>query len=669
MSNCLGCGASINCPGGEAFPYSLTPGSPFPYVVNCPEGVDCSEALSITMVCCETPTTLNIPAGTPANERAALIQQLIAQCAFINEGCDGGGTGPGGPDDPNNPEPPPTTFYFSNAQRATSTCANGGTYTYVVEAGRFIASTQKLADQLALNFANQKVSSQKFCLNPPLLAMCVGTATTLNINTVGGTGPFSYSISGSLPVGMSLTVVGGVLRVSGTPTTAGNSTVTLTVYDSVGGNLVKSLTFYAIKITTTSPLPDFTTGEPYSEQIEVAGGIGPFLFSILDGSGELPEGLMMSESGLISGTPTSDADTTFTVVAVDTGLTGHQGCRKEFDLNAAPVTYALGPGMVPAYSVDSDIVLGSFAEYPASGTGPIMTRRTPEMSPSEILMSVNGGAAWYEAGDKFYHGSLQGVGTLGLVVVIDPILSTVSYINVPGADGKSGRRAFFHPTLSEIWVAVDSGNCFLRIDPTNDSIIGYIAGGTPLYFDYCPSDDCVYFSTGSAIFKIDNAAVVTSVFTVADFAVIFGGPTPGAGFGSVAYVTSLDRILFLIYYPGGAYFAAWKITPTTGATTFHKTGFGGSYMCYTPEFDRVIIQNTSNSTPSGLPGLLVAWTVDLTTSFKVLNPILAGAASDQLTAETGCYCDSVSKLTLPVLTGPAGGRYYDLVFYGAGDLT
>ena len=50
-------------------------------------------------------------------------------------------------------------------------------------------------------------------------------------------------------------------------------------------------------------IPPGTVSTPYSHQMSVYGGTGPYTWSIYSGS--LPSGLSMSSSGLISGTPTT----------------------------------------------------------------------------------------------------------------------------------------------------------------------------------------------------------------------------------------------------------------------------------------------------------------------------------------------------------------------------
>lgn len=69
----------------------------------------------------------------------------------------------------------------------------------------------------------------------------VGVAFSVTLESVGGTGPYSYSLlSGSLPPGLSL--ASGII--SGTPTAAGTYTFTIEVTDANGA--VDSTTFQIV---------------------------------------------------------------------------------------------------------------------------------------------------------------------------------------------------------------------------------------------------------------------------------------------------------------------------------------------------------------------------------------------------------------------------------------
>ena len=68
----------------------------------------------------------------------------------------------------------------------------------------------------------------------------------------------------------------------------------------------------------TTSLPDGYVAFPYSAQIMTSGGVPPITFTVT--SGTLPAGLMLSASGLISGTPTTLGTSAFTVQAADSAV-------------------------------------------------------------------------------------------------------------------------------------------------------------------------------------------------------------------------------------------------------------------------------------------------------------------------------------------------------------
>ena len=81
------------------------------------------------------------------------------------------------------------------------------------------------------------------------------------------------------------------------------------LYVSTTGNSGGSLYF------TTTSLPQPTVNQYYNQQLQASGGSTPYTFMIISGS--LPNGLSLSSSGQILGTPTSNASQTFTVRVTD----------------------------------------------------------------------------------------------------------------------------------------------------------------------------------------------------------------------------------------------------------------------------------------------------------------------------------------------------------------
>ena len=152
----------------------------------------------------------------------------------------------------------------------------------------------------------------------------VGTAYTLNAAATGNTSALTYSVSPTLPLGLSLNTSTGLI--SGTPTTAtASNTYTVTASQS-GCNTTQG---YAIAITcpaiafTNLSATNGVLGTAYNLNA-VATGLPSFVYSV---SPALPLGLSLSTStGAISGTPTTaTASNTYTVTAAQGGCTATRG--------------------------------------------------------------------------------------------------------------------------------------------------------------------------------------------------------------------------------------------------------------------------------------------------------------------------------------------------------
>ena len=78
---------------------------------------------------------------------------------------------------------------------------------------------------------------------------------------------------------------------------------------------------YGMNIVTTE-LPDGVNGEAYDVTVEARGGTAPYTFTVV--SGDLPPGLELnSETGVISGDPTTNGEYTFTLRCTDSANPQH----------------------------------------------------------------------------------------------------------------------------------------------------------------------------------------------------------------------------------------------------------------------------------------------------------------------------------------------------------
>ncbi len=157
-------------------------------------------------------------------------------------------------------------------------------------------------------------------VGPPTLPIgTVGVAYSRTLTASGGTGTYTFSItSGALPAGLTLSA-GGVI--SGTPTTAGPSVVTIQATDGNGcpGAITYTITIApaGCPVITLAPTtaPNGTIGVAYSQTFTASGGTGAYTFTVLNGA--LPTGMTLSAGGVLSGTPTTAGSSTITIRATD----------------------------------------------------------------------------------------------------------------------------------------------------------------------------------------------------------------------------------------------------------------------------------------------------------------------------------------------------------------
>ncbi|MCX6964698.1 MAG: putative Ig domain-containing protein [Verrucomicrobia bacterium] len=184
----------------------------------------------------------------------------------------------------------------------------------------------------AFNAGNQRTANKTCTVSiglgePPILdatqqlpAGMVGLAyPNPEIITEGGIAPYQFTIKtgSSLPVGLSLNATTGII--SGTPTTAGNTTTTIVVTGANGASAERAYTIridgYDLQLTAPA-LISGQANKPLAQLfLEATGGLEPYIYSVAP---SLPAGLTLnSTTGDISGTPTVSGNTTVTFSVKD----------------------------------------------------------------------------------------------------------------------------------------------------------------------------------------------------------------------------------------------------------------------------------------------------------------------------------------------------------------
>ncbi len=157
----------------------------------------------------------------------------------------------------------------------------------------------------------------------------------------GGTAPYSFSTTSALPDGVTLSP-SGLLR--GTPTASGTFSISVLIIDGANFRAVKTYILYITRTRIlTTGLPIAIGGQPYSAVLSAAGGTAPYTWSI--SVGQVPPGVTLTTSGLISGTPRQLGTYNLTVRAADS--TG--------EWTNCPLSL---PVLLPAYSWPLDTIPG-----------------------------------------------------------------------------------------------------------------------------------------------------------------------------------------------------------------------------------------------------------------------------------------------------------------------
>lgn len=139
------------------------------------------------------------------------------------------------------------------------------------------------------------------------------------IQVAGGIPPYSANVTGAFPPGLSISVAGSQVVISGSPQQSGSFTFSLSVLDGTGQRVSRT---YSLTISGIDPLRFTsaaqniaTVGLNYAGSFSAAGGAPPYRFALSGGS--LPPGLSLSSDGVLRGLPTTAGTSRFDVELSD----------------------------------------------------------------------------------------------------------------------------------------------------------------------------------------------------------------------------------------------------------------------------------------------------------------------------------------------------------------
>ena len=220
-------------------------------------------------------------------------------------------------------------------------------------------------------------------------------AYSFQMASTGGIAPVTWGASG-LPTGLTISNAGAI---SGTPSTNGTFTVTITATDScvptpqaVPGTFTLQVN-NNLAITTTSPLPAGVLNLAYSTTLSAAGGTSPYTWAVTAGS--LPTGLSLSSGGVLSGTPTVAQTTTPTIKVTDSAAANISAVFS-ITINAqsgADNRYCTSSGTWLGATTDGPASLPTHCMYtPLSATPSNGTVRGPDSTATTLQNDINAAA-------------------------------------------------------------------------------------------------------------------------------------------------------------------------------------------------------------------------------------------------------------------------------------
>lgn len=280
----------------------------------------------------------------------------------------------------------PTGTTLTSAGVLSGTTTASGTFNFTVTATDAFGQSASRAYTVV-------VAVPTLTLTPATLpAGTAGTAYSQVLTISGGIAPYTTTLTGTLPTG--LTFNAGTRTFSGTPTQSGTFNLSVTVTDSTGGTAATVTNNYTLTIAvptlTLTPaagaLPGGTAGTAYTQTFTASNGIAPYTYAV--SAGALPAGLTLNTAtGALSGTPTVAGNFTFSIRATDSTTGTAATVTNAYTLALSAPTITINPATLPAgvFSVAYNQTLSA-----TGGTAPYTYAVTVGALPAGVTLSSAG---------------------------------------------------------------------------------------------------------------------------------------------------------------------------------------------------------------------------------------------------------------------------------------
>jgi hypothetical protein len=197
-----------------------------------------------------------------------------------------------------------------------------------------------------------------------------GTASTFQVKTTGAPPANSFSLTGSVPTGVTIDN-NGLISIANT-TVAGNHSFTVNASNGFGTQATQTFTLEVFgPPSITSPTgTNFTIGTVGSFNFTASGNPNTFTFSTSD---VLPAGLVLSSLGVLSGTPEDGSSGSFTVDV--RAFNGVSSASQSFTIQIAKATSSVNLGLSSTGSINpgDPVTLTATVSGGSNPKGGIMT--------------------------------------------------------------------------------------------------------------------------------------------------------------------------------------------------------------------------------------------------------------------------------------------------------